>query len=396
MNTMPNTNVIFPKGEKASADYFTGTARVHILVQQDETGNYAVGNVVFEPGCRNNWHTHPAGQILLVTDGNGFYQEKGKPARMLTKGDVVVIPSSVEHWHGAAHDSSFTHIVITNNTSQGAVTWLAPVSDAEYNSVQSAHHFEEDSVSLTETAIRNHEEIFPNHKSTLKKTDPELIKVFDNFAFDEVIRYDTLGTKTRLMAIVASTIASQALTEFKVMAGAALNAGVTPVELKEIVYQAVPYIGIAKVFDFLHAVNDVLQSRGIQLPLEKQSLTNADTRYEQGLKLQKEIFGDMIEKLHSESPEDLLHIQKFLSSNCFGDYLTRTGLDIQKRELLTFAMLISLGSAESQVKAHIRGNVNVGNDRAVLVSVITQLLPYIGYPLSLNALQCINEILPHE
>jgi len=135
MSTSENSIVIFPKGDRASSEYFTGTAWVKILVPQDETGNYAVGNVVFEPGCRNNWHKHPAGQILLVTDGKGFYQEKGKAARPLAKGDVVVIPSHVEHWHGASRDKSFTHIVITNNTKQGAVEWLTPVTDEEYNSV---------------------------------------------------------------------------------------------------------------------------------------------------------------------------------------------------------------------------------------------------------------------
>jgi 4-carboxymuconolactone decarboxylase len=123
MNTSENQNTIFAKGARATAEYFIGTAWVNILVPKDETGSYAIGNVVFEPGCRNNWHTHPAGQILLVTDGKGYYQEIGKPARSLTKGDVVVIPSHVEHWHGASSDSSFTHIVVTNNTEQGAVEW---------------------------------------------------------------------------------------------------------------------------------------------------------------------------------------------------------------------------------------------------------------------------------
>lgn len=132
MNTQNDQNAIFPKGEKVSADYFTGTAWLNILVAKDETGSYAVGNVVFEPGCRNNWHKHPAGQILLITDGKGYYQEKGKSARSLAKGDVVIIPSHVEHWHGARPDSSFTHVVITNITAEGAVEWLAPVTDEEY------------------------------------------------------------------------------------------------------------------------------------------------------------------------------------------------------------------------------------------------------------------------
>lgn len=137
MKSSEDQNTIFPKGDKAPADDFTGTAWLNILVPQDETGNYSIGNVTFEPGCRNNWHTHPAGQILLVTDGEGYYQERDKPAKSLTKGDVVVIPSGIEHWHGATKNSSLTHIAITNITKEGPVNWLAPVTDEEYKSV---HH----------------------------------------------------------------------------------------------------------------------------------------------------------------------------------------------------------------------------------------------------------------
>ena len=105
---------------------------------------------------------------------------------------------------------------------------------------------------ISETVIKNHDELFPNRKSTLVATDPELIEVFDNFVFDEVLQYGNLDTRTRLIVILASMIASQALGEYKVMLGGALNVGVTPVEVKEIVYQAVPYVGIAKVYDFIH------------------------------------------------------------------------------------------------------------------------------------------------
>ena len=249
-------------------------------------------------------------------------------------------------------------------------------------------------VNLTEAAIRNHKELFPHHQSTLQTTDPELIEVFDNFAFDEVIGHGNLDTRTRVMMILGSTIAGQALSEYKVMLGAALNIGVTPIEIKEIVYQSVPYVGIAKVLDFIHATNEVLQTNGIKLPLEDQSTTTPQTRYAKGLKVQKEIFGEMIDKMYDESPKNQLHIQKYLSANCFGDYITRNGLDIKTRELLTFAMLISLGGVDPQVKGHIQGNVNVGNNKELLLSVVTQLLPYIGYPRTLNAIKCLNEVIP--
>ena len=126
---------IFPRGQRAPAEYFTGTAWVAPLVPKDETGTFSIGNVEFEPGCRNNWHTHPQGQILLVIEGIGWYQERGKAARPLGKGDVVVIPSGVEHWHGASRDHSLTHIAISNLGEHRPVTWLGRVTDEEYEAV---------------------------------------------------------------------------------------------------------------------------------------------------------------------------------------------------------------------------------------------------------------------
>jgi len=249
-------------------------------------------------------------------------------------------------------------------------------------------------MSISETAMKNHEALFPNRKSTLIVTDPELIEVFDNFAFDEVLEYGNLDTRTRLMVILASMIASQALGEYKVMLSGALNVGVTPVEVKEIVYQAVPYVGMAKVYDFIHATNEILESRGIKLPLEGQSTTSSETRFEKGLAVQTAIVGERIKKMYEESPANQLHIQRYLSANCFGDYVARSGIDLKTRELLTFSMLLSLGGCEPQLKGHIQGNLNVGNDKERLLSVVTQLLPYVGYPRTLNAIRCLNEVVP--
>jgi 4-carboxymuconolactone decarboxylase len=248
--------------------------------------------------------------------------------------------------------------------------------------------------SLTNNAAKNHEELFPNHESNLRKTDPELIELFDNWAFDEVVGRSQLDVKTRVLMILGSTIASQALGEYRVMVGAALNVGLTPVEIKEVLYQSVPYVGIARVLDFLHATNEALQDRGVGLPLEGQATTTPETRFSKGAGVQKAIFGDAIERMRRQSPKDLLHIQDYLAANCFGDYYTRTGLDVPTRELLTFSLLVSLGGCEPQVKAHVAGNLRVGNGRDRLVDLVTQLLPYIGYPRSLNALRQIDEAAP--
>ncbi len=124
---------IFPKGGKAPVEYFTGTAWVKLLVPNDPILNSQIGNVVFEPGARNNWHTHPGGQILIVTDGVGYYQEKGKSKQIIRKGDVVTIAPDVEHWHGASPDRELTHIAVNTNTQKGIVVWLQPVTEKEYN-----------------------------------------------------------------------------------------------------------------------------------------------------------------------------------------------------------------------------------------------------------------------
>jgi len=134
MSSTENQNTLFPKGERAPADYFTGTVWVKMLVPNDPVINCQIGNVVFEPGARNNWHTHPGGQILIVTDGVGYYQEKGKPVQLIRKGEVVNIPPGIVHWHGASPDHEFTHIAINPNTQKGIVAWLERVTDEEYNS----------------------------------------------------------------------------------------------------------------------------------------------------------------------------------------------------------------------------------------------------------------------
>jgi len=384
----------FPVGDKLPemySNYFIGQAYLAPLTKNKDL-NCPISNVTFEPGCRNNWHSHTGGQILVVVGGKGFYQAKGEPARLLLPGDVVEIPANVVHWHGAAPDSWFSHLAIETNPQVSKNTWLEPVDDEQYKKATAGSNTKK--ISLTKVAIKNHEELWPGYDSKAAQTDPELIEIFDNWAFDEVIRYGSIDTKTKVMMILGSTIAQGALTEYKTFVNAGLNVGVTPVEIKEILYQSVAYVGIARVIDFINAANEILMERGIELPLKGQSTTTPENRHEKGLALMKSTFGERIAQTRVNVPDNQKHIQDYLAGNCFGDYYTRTGLDMKTRELLTFSMLISMGGTESQVKGHIQGNVTVGNNKETLLSVTTQLLPYIGYPRTLNAINCINEIIP--
>ena len=246
-----------------------------------------------------------------------------------------------------------------------------------------------------EAAHANRARMLPGHVSTLAVTDPELIEVFDNFAFDEALSVSKLDERTRLLCQLAALIAVGGTIEFRVMLGAALNVGVPPVEAKEVVYQSVPYVGMARVFDALHATNEVLAEHGVDLPLEGQATTTPATRLEQGRAVQEQVVGaEAVALMYASAPADEQHIQRLLSANCFGDHVSRGGLDLATRELLTFSMLAALGGCEPQLRGHVNANLRVGNDRARLLDTLTQLIPFIGYPRTLNALRVLDEAAP--
>ena len=234
----------------------------------------------------------------------------------------------------------------------------------------------------------------------ISQTDPELAQLWQNFMDKDVTNRNIMPTNTRYLTVLAAHIATGSVNEYKNILTQALDNGVSPLEVKEALYQSIPYAGMAKIYDFILATNDVMIEHGIKLPLEPQSTTNPQNRLDKGMKVQSQIFGaDNIANMRAAAPKELKHIQDYLShiqdylsANCFGDYYTRGTLDIPTRELITLAVLISLGGADPQVKAHVGANLNVGNSREMLIELVTQLLPYIGYPRSLNAIAAINEI----
>ncbi|MCD7035704.1 cupin domain-containing protein [Metabacillus sp. GX 13764] len=127
-NEQLKNSTIFPLGEKVEPN-FVGDAFLQMVFTDSEPLNTSIGNVTFAPGARNNWHTHHVGQVLLVTGGEGWYQEEGQPAKLLKTGDVVNIPANVKHWHGATKDSWFVHLALT----PGETDWLEAVDDETYD-----------------------------------------------------------------------------------------------------------------------------------------------------------------------------------------------------------------------------------------------------------------------
>ena len=222
----------------------------------------------------------------------------------------------------------------------------------------------------------------------IRKTDPEFAERFEHFAFDEVVNEDgqQLPGETRYLAILATLIGCGGVDAYEEMLPRALENGVMPIMVKECVYQAVDYLGYGRMLPFLNATNDAFTRSGIALPLPGQATTTMDDRLEKGVAAQAAIFGDRMKEAWKQS-----HINRWLADNCFGDYYTRTGLDLKQREMITFCFLMAQGGCEPQLTAHAKGNMNLGNDAAFLTRIVSQCLPYIGYPRSLNAITCIRK-----
>lgn len=220
-----------------------------------------------------------------------------------------------------------------------------------------------------------------------RRTDPEFAALAEAFARHEAAEDPTctLDPVTRSLAVLATLVGCQGVELFKLVLPEALDAGLTPVMAKELVYQGVDYLGLGRVLPFVDAVNEVLTARGVELPLPPQSTTTPETRLEKGVDAQVTIFGDGMREAWRQGT-----VNRWLGANCFGDYYTRTGLDLRRRELITFCFLAAQGGCEPQLTAHAKGNMNLGNDADLLTKVVLNCLPYIGYPRSLNALTCIR------
>lgn len=233
--------------------------------------------------------------------------------------------------------------------------------------------------------------LFNQNNHSLLKTDPEWVKFVSHFMQDDVESLNTLSFRDRMLCILSVLLGCQGMGAYANMLRVAFKGGLDPIAIKETVYQATAYLGVGRTYDFLLKTNEIMTEQGISLPLEDQSTSNQETRFDMGLAKQVALFGvQMAERQKDTGPRR--HINQWLASNCFGDYYTRKGLNDQEREMITFCFLLSQGGCENQLRGHVQGNFNVGNDQKKLYQVVEQCMPYIGYPRSLNAMGIIDEI----
>lgn len=238
---------------------------------------------------------------------------------------------------------------------------------------------------------QKYEQLFQTEQQ-LDPHDPELMTQLQRFIFGEVFYVGDLTDQQRELITCTVLTVLQTLPQLKAHLNAALNVGVSPLELREMIYQCAPFIGYPRTLNAVSVFNDVLTSRQITLPLENQYDFEDDQRFEKGLSIQSELYGDEMKEKYAYLPDEYAEIfPRFLTEWCFGDNYTRKAMNIQTRELLIFVILTAL-NASPQIYSHALGNMKVGHSLETLYATLVQCLPYLGFPCIFNALNALKPL----
>jgi quercetin dioxygenase-like cupin family protein len=316
-------------------DYFTGRVRVDPLFPATGENNASGAYVTFEAGARSAWHTHPAGQRLVVTSGVGLTQEWGKPVQEIHPGDVIVCPPGVKHWHGAAPASSMTHLAVTGSVEGKSVQWLEKVTDAQYDAQR------------------------PMAPQTVVPPASQ-----------------TLSAKQQAIPLIAAAMASSNIARLNVALNQGLDAGLTVSEAKEILVQLYAYSGFPRSLNALGELMKVLEARkqrGVEDEPGREPgrvIPVGDELLARGKANQTRIAGAPVQgPLFDFVPV----INQYLQAHLFGDIFERDNLDWQSRELATVAALAATPGVESQLRSHMAASLRVGLSVAQLRQ-LTRLL----------------------
>ena len=251
-------------------------------------------------------------------------------------------------------------------------------------------------VNRTEICKENYHTLFEGEALSNTGNDPEMMAILQKYIFGEVFTVGDLDNKTREMITVTSLAVQQTLPQLKAHINAALNVGVTPVELREVIYLCAPFIGFPKTLNALDVLNQVFKERNIKTPLDSTATVKEEERFEKGAAIQAPLYGDEIKKSLEGLPQNMgADVARFLTEVCFGDFYTRKGLDLKTRELLVISILVTTGNTET-LKSHIKGNLKAGNSIETITAAIIQCLPYVGFPNTLSALRALKDVLPEK
>jgi len=249
-----------------------------------------------------------------------------------------------------------------------------------------------DTMNRIERSKETYEKLFKQIQSVSASDDPELMTILQRFIFGEVFYIGNLSDTTRELITITALATNQTLPQLRAHTNAALNIGVKPIEIREVIYQLAPFIGYPKVLNALDTMNAVFKERGIKLPLQNEATIADSERFDKGKEIQTPIYGEGMKQNMKDLPGEFSEaIPRILTESCFGDFYTRSGLDLKTRELMIFCALTTLGGADKQMGSHAIGNMKVGNDKETLLSALVQLYPYIGFPRIANAIYAIKD-----
>lgn len=283
---------------------------------------------------------------------------------------------------GAMPLNAFAADKIKSRETRGGKTYVTVTKEAE-----------SDMSEREKLAVEKFNELYEDGKIPENIAESELYDIVNKLVYGELYQQGQLTDKDREMIALASLTTLGTTTILRTHVYSALNAGLTPVEITETVYHCAPYVGAAKALEAIEVVNDVFDEKGIPMP-ESQATVTEGNRFDEGSAAQTELFGDLGDTKPVEGEVRLG--RSFLPDYCFGDFYTREGLTIEQHELLTWVCIASLGGAESQLTGHTNGNKNLGKSKDYMLEVLTDIMPYIGYPRTLNALNVINSVYDAE
>ena len=236
----------------------------------------------------------------------------------------------------------------------------------------------------------NYANLFGGEALSGQGSDPEFMDILQKFIFGEVFAVGDLDIRTRELITCTTLAVMQTLPQLKAHAEAALRVGVTPIELREAIYQCAPFIGFPKTLNAVGIVNEVFEKHGVALPLEPQGTVTEETRAERGVSIHQSLYGDEVSSGTAYVPGDMGNeVARFMTEYAFGDIYTRNGLDLKTRELLIYCIFTTIGD-EDQLRSHIKSNSKLGNNREILTAAVIQCLPYIGFPFAMKALDIIR------
>ena len=255
---------------------------------------------------------------------------------------------------------------------------------------------EDNNMTRTDICKKNYKTLFGGEALTPTGDDPEMMAILQKYIFGEVYTVGELDIKTRELITVTSLAVQQTLPQLKAHTNGALNAGATPIELREAIYQLASFIGFPKTLNALGVLNEVFKERGIATPLKSTATVKEDERYQKGSDIQNPLYGDEIKQSMEGLPDDMgADVARFLTEVCFGDFYTREGLDVKTRELLFISALVTTGNTTT-LKSHIKGSLKAGNSAETVTAAIIQCLPYVGFPNTLAALRSLKEVLGEQ